>query len=33
MELEWTCEGVSDLARLYEYLALVNRSAVARTVQ
>jgi len=33
MELQWTNQGVSDLARLYEFLALVNRPAAARTVQ
>ncbi len=33
MDLEWTSKAVSDLARLYEFLALVNRPAAARTVQ
>lgn len=33
MELQWTNKAVSDLARLYEFLALVNRPAAARTVQ
>ncbi len=33
MELKWTSKALSDLARLYEFLALVNRSAAARTVQ
>ena len=33
MELQWTSKAVSDLARLYEFLALVNRPAAARTVQ
>lgn len=33
MELKWTDKAVSDLARLYEFLAPVNRGAGARTVQ
>lgn len=33
MELQWTNKALSDLARLYEFLALVNRPAAARTVQ
>jgi plasmid stabilization system protein ParE len=33
MELKWTGKAVSDLARLYEFLAPVNREAAARTVQ
>jgi len=33
MELKWTSKALSDLARLYEFLALVNRPAAARTVQ
>lgn len=33
MELQWTSKAVSDLAVLYEFLALVNRPAAARTVQ
>ena len=33
MELKWTSQALSDLARLYEFLAPVNRSAAARTVQ
>jgi plasmid stabilization system protein ParE len=33
MELKWTGKALSDLARLYEFLAPVNRSAAARTVQ
>ena len=33
MELQWTSKAVSDLARLYEFLAPVNRPAAARTVQ
>jgi len=31
--LKWTGRAVSDLARLYEFLVLVNREAAARTVQ
>jgi plasmid stabilization system protein ParE len=33
MMLKWTGKAVSDLARLYEFLAMVNREAAARTVQ
>lgn len=33
MELKWTSKAVSDLARLYEFLAPVNKRAAARTVQ
>lgn len=33
MVLKWTNRAVSDLARLYEFLAPVNREAAARTVQ
>lgn len=33
MELKWTNKGLSDLARLYEFLAPVNKAAAARTVQ
>ena len=33
MELKWASKALSDLARLYEFLALVNRTAAARTVQ
>ncbi|WP_144401976.1 type II toxin-antitoxin system RelE/ParE family toxin [Geoalkalibacter subterraneus] len=33
MVLKWTGRAVSDLERLYEFLALVNREAAARTVQ
>ena len=32
-ELKWTSKALSDLARLYEFLAPVNRAAAARTVQ
>lgn len=33
MQLQWTRKMLADLARLYEFLAIVNRSAAARTVQ
>jgi len=33
MELRWTSKALSDLSRLYEFLAPVNRAAAARTVQ
>ncbi|MHC8409533.1 type II toxin-antitoxin system RelE/ParE family toxin [Pseudomonas sp. Hz4] len=33
MELKWTSKALSDLARLFEFLAVVNRPAAARTVQ
>jgi plasmid stabilization system protein ParE len=33
MQLKWTSKAVSDLARLYEFLAPVSRRAAARTVQ
>lgn len=33
MELKWTKKALSDLARLFEFLAPVNRKAAARTVQ
>jgi plasmid stabilization system protein ParE len=33
MELKWTSKALSDLARLYEFLAAVNKTAAARTVQ
>ena len=33
MELKWTTKALSDLARLYEFLAPVNREAAAHTVQ
>lgn len=33
MELKWTRKALSDLARLYEFLAPVNKPAAARTVQ
>ncbi|MEK7246727.1 MAG: type II toxin-antitoxin system RelE/ParE family toxin [Pseudomonadota bacterium] len=33
MELKWTRKALSDLARLYGFLALVNKQAAARTVR
>lgn len=33
MELKWTSKALSDLARLYEFLALANKSAAARAIQ
>ena len=33
MQLQWTSKALADLARLYEFLAPVNQSAAARTVQ
>jgi len=33
MNLKWTSRALSDLARLYEFLAPVNSSAAARTVR
>lgn len=33
MELKWTSKALSDLARLYEFLAPVNKPAAAQTVQ
>ena len=33
MNLRWTQAGLSDLARLHEFLAPVNPQAAARTVQ
>lgn len=33
MQLKWTSKALADLARLYDFLAPVNRSAAARTVQ
>lgn len=33
MELKWTSKSLSDLARLYEFLAAVNQPAAVRTVQ
>ena len=33
MDLKWANKGLSDLVRLYEFLAPVNKAAAARTVQ
>lgn len=33
MQLKWTSKALADLARLYEFLVPVNRTAAARTVQ
>jgi len=33
IELKWTSKGLSDLARLYEFLAPLNKAAAASTVQ
>ena len=33
MELKWTSKALSDLARLYDFLAPINKHAAARTVQ
>jgi len=33
MNLKWTSKTLSDLARLYEFLAALNKPAAARTVQ
>ncbi len=33
MELIWTSKAMSDLARLYDFLATANQPAAARTVQ
>lgn len=33
MELQWTSKALSDVARLYEFLAPVNKPVAARTVQ
>jgi plasmid stabilization system protein ParE len=33
MELKWTSKASSDLTRLYEFLAAVNKDAAVRTVQ
>lgn len=33
MKLKWTSKGLSDLARLYDFLAPVNSVAAARVVQ
>lgn len=33
MRLKWTSKALSDLVRLYEFLAPINKPAAARTVQ
>ncbi|BBO90292.1 type II toxin-antitoxin system RelE/ParE family toxin [Desulfosarcina ovata] len=33
MELRWTSKALSDLVRLYEFLAPVNKPAAARAIQ
>lgn len=33
MKLQWTSKALSDLVRLHEFLAPVNRSAAAQTVR
>lgn len=33
MEIKWTSKALSDLTRLYEFLALTNKPAAARAVQ
>jgi len=33
MELKWTSKALSDLARLYEFLAMTNKPAAVRAVQ
>jgi len=33
MELKWTNKALSDLERLYEFLALVNKKSAAQTIQ
>jgi plasmid stabilization system protein ParE len=33
MELKWTSKSLSDLARLYDFLAPVNKQAAARVIQ
>ncbi len=33
MQLHWTNKALADLARLYEFLALVNRQAAIRVVK
>jgi len=33
MALQWTSKALSDLVRLYEFLAPVNQKAAAHTVQ
>jgi plasmid stabilization system protein ParE len=33
MKPKWTSKGLSDLTRLYQFLALVNKPAAARAIQ
>lgn len=33
MKIKWTSKALSDLVRLYEFLAVKNRPAAAHTVQ
>lgn len=33
MQLKWTSKALSDVVRLYEFLAPVNKAAAARAVQ
>lgn len=33
MQLKWTSKALSDMVRLYEFLASLNQQAAARTVQ
>lgn len=33
MTIQWTSKALSDLVRLYEFLAVKNKEAAARTVQ
>jgi len=33
MQLQWTSKALADLARLYEFLALVNRQAAIKIVK
>ncbi|MBA0215998.1 type II toxin-antitoxin system RelE/ParE family toxin [Pectobacterium brasiliense] len=33
MEIKWTSKALSDLARLYEFLALANQPAAKRVIQ
>lgn len=33
MEIKWTSKSLSDLNRLFDFLAPVNKQAAARTVQ
>lgn len=33
MEVKWTHKSLSDLTRLYEFLAPVNKTAAARVIQ